>query len=105
MHGPTWIVWANLTPLSRKDTDGLVADPEFSAPFVLKPGSPALTKLGFQPIDLSTVSQRTFRSCILAPSLPRSLAHPPTPLKLSLPAAVQVGRRPTAKYILYGEPL
>ena len=44
-----------------KDGSSLVADPEFVAgkPFALQPSSPALTKLGFQPIDTRSEPARS----------------------------------------------
>ena len=48
--GPQW-------QAAGKDAGSLVADPEFSPahPFELTPSSPAIVKLGFVPIDISTV--------------------------------------------------
>ena len=43
-----------------KDSGSLLADPEFDSTtlFTLKPASPAITKLGFEPIDINKVGPR-----------------------------------------------
>lgn len=57
LDGKSWAAWRQ----TGQDADSLVADPLFVDParndFSLKPGSPAF-KLGFQPIDLTTVGVR-----------------------------------------------
>lgn len=54
----TWTTWRS----HGKDLNSLIADPQFADPdhgdFTLKPGSPAVTKLGFKPFDLSQVGPR-----------------------------------------------
>ena len=46
-----------------KDARSLVADPQFASlgTFALKPGAPAVTKLGFKPIDISKVGPAGYK--------------------------------------------
>eukprot|EP01050_Picozoa_sp_SAG11_P012177 SAG11_NODE_1338_length_5170_cov_4.262473_2_plen_748_part_00 len=61
-HRETFAAWQ----AHGKDVSSIVADPEFVAEvgaagptsFALKPISPAITKLGFQPIDISDIGPR-----------------------------------------------
>ncbi len=66
------------------DIHGMVADPGFADPesydFSLAPDSPAVTQLGFQPIDVSEAGLYGEGEWINAPL---ALAHEPTPLPLA----------------------
>ncbi|MBI2298450.1 MAG: right-handed parallel beta-helix repeat-containing protein [Armatimonadetes bacterium] len=81
-NGGSWDEWLEL----GLDRDSLIADPQFMDPehgdFRLKPTSPAITKLGFQPFDVKDCGLYGEPAWV---ALPHSAKFPPT----VLPAATR----------------